>query len=893
VSNTPEKMPLIKNAAEEIIKTFESVSGEALKLLKAPPVQGQNVFATMNTLTLGSAFDKHEDRMQQLRESLRILSREPAIARVLVEDQQGIESTIYVCRTTPISNSSDYASNYSPLGRLAALPTGYELKVGARTLRILEKEKLRPILLDKEWDSDNTEFEALGIRVFTVESLRPFLDVAALIEDLPDLLNQILADEKIKEGIIDGRRHSLITKMSLRDQPILDQYQDEIFRLPLRERLFILGPAGTGKTTTLIRRLGQKLNPEGLEEDEKDLVQTLSAAGAPPHRESWLMFTPTELLKQYLKEAFAKEGVPASDQRITTWHDFSHELARNVFNVLRSTNTRSGFVQKPSSPYLTKEAQVSSFSLFQEFSAWQMDSYVNGLKDAAARMTKSANQTIAFLGQKLLSTNSDGEKHLSIATVMSSIYSLSAQISSIMDELKSQTDAILDQALNQELRRDRDFLTKLGQFVSDLRSPDAEDVEEDDESDGEEDDTQLQYAGILAAMATYRRAMRALARASASGRALRAASRNGQIISWFGERVLSQEETLKAGESFLLQDAVRQFSNPVRRYTRGIPLRYRRFRRTRDNNSKWYTGAIPTNDIGLLELDVVLLTILRTGAEMLSLTSISGNIADPFWASLQSVNDLFKNQVLIDEVADFASVQLGCMSALAHPRIRSVFACGDFNQRVTSWGTRSLDEVRMVIPDVDVRRITTTYRQSRRLNELAKAIVEAFGGSGDIAIVPADIDFDGVSPALIEKCSEQKQIVAWIADRIREIERELRKLPSIAIFVRQDDDIQPLAEDLNRALEDSNILVEACRDGKVVGQETAVRIFAVEYIKGLEFESVFFVGVDQLMETYPDLYDKYLYVGATRAATYLGFTCEKKLPEPLSRLRSIFVEMWT
>lgn len=893
MSNIPEKMPIIEIAAGEIIKTFESVSGEALKLLKAPPVQGQNVFATMNTLTSGSAFDKHEDRMQRQRESLRILSREPAIARVVVEDQQGVESTIYVCRTTPISNSSGYASNYSPLGRLAALPTGQKLNIGARTLRVLEKEKLRPILKANEWDSDNTEFEALGIRVFTVESLRPFLDVAVLTEELPDLLNQILADEKIKEGIVEGRRHSIITKMSLRDQPILDLYQDEIFRLPLRKRLFILGPAGTGKTTTLIRRLGQKLNPEGLEEDEKELVQTLSAAGALSHRESWLMFTPTELLKQYLKEAFAKEGVPASDQRITTWHDFSHDLARNVFNVLRSTNTRSGFVQKPSSPYLTKEAQVSSFSLFQEYSAWQMGSYVDGLMDAAARMIKSANHEIAFLGKKLLGTNSDREKHLSIATVMSSIYSLSAQISSVMEELKSETDAILDKALNQELRRDRDFLTKLGQFASDLRSPDTEDVDEEDESDVEEDDAPLQHAGILAAMATYRRAMRALAKASASGRALRAASRNAQIINWLGERVLSQEETSKAGESFLLQDAVRQFSNPVRRYTRGIPMRYRRFRRTHDDKSKWYTGAVPANDIGLLELDVVLLTILRAGAEMLSLTSISSNIADPFWAPLQSVNDLFKNQVLIDEVADFASVQLGCMSALAHPRIRSVFACGDFNQRVTSWGTRSLDEVRTVIPDLDVRRITTTYRQSRRLNELAKAIVEAFGGSGDVATVPADIDFDGVRPALIEKCSEQEQIVAWIADRIREIERELRKLPSIAIFVRQDEDIQPLAEDLNRALEDSNILVEACRDGKVVGQETAVRIFAVEYIKGLEFESVFFVGIDQLMATYPDLYDKYLYVGATRAATYLGFTCAKILPEPLSRLRSIFVEGWT
>jgi transposase len=81
----------------------------------------------------------------------------------------------------------------------------------------------------------------------------------------------------------------------------LDQYQDEIFRLPLRKQLFILGPAGTGKTTTLIRRLGQKLDTAYLEPEERDLIQAISASGGSSHRDSWLMFTPTELLKQYLK----------------------------------------------------------------------------------------------------------------------------------------------------------------------------------------------------------------------------------------------------------------------------------------------------------------------------------------------------------------------------------------------------------------------------------------------------------------------------------------------------------------------------------------------------------------------------------------------------------------
>jgi UvrD-like helicase C-terminal domain len=67
----------------------------------------------------------------------------------------------------------------------------------------------------------------------------------------------------------------------------------------------------------------------------------------------------------------------------------------------------------------------------------------------------------------------------------------------------------------------------------------------------------------------------------------------------------------------------------------------------------------------------------------------------------------------------------------------------------------------------------------------------------------------------------------------------------------------------------------------------------VQHIKGLEFEGVFFVGVDGLAERMPNLFDKYLYVGATRAAFYLGLTTGgPELPAKMASLSSAFVDRW-
>ncbi|WP_319005964.1 ATP-binding domain-containing protein [Burkholderia pseudomallei] len=101
-----------------------------------------------------------------------------------------------------------------------------------------------------------------------------------------------------------------------------------------------------------------------------------------------------------------------------------------------------------------------------------------------------------------------------------------------------------------------------------------------------------------------------------------------------------------------------------------------------------------------------------------------------------------------------------------------------------------------------------------------------------------------------------------------------------------------MAHALNEALADQNIQVVACREGQAVGQESNVRVFDVQHIKGLAFEAVFFVGIGQLAASRPELFDKFLYVGATRAAQYLGMTCAAELPHALEPLRKHFGATW-
>lgn len=316
---TQQSKQLVEQVARDALDQFDRIATVAQAAIRNAPNLGSDALAAVNTLTGGAAIQRLGQINQENLESYQILAREPAIARVAVLDEDGRQRVYYICRTTPITGVSNLASYRAPVGRLASLPVGTEFALpNGDVVEVVERTKLQPSHLAEGWDSRDTIIEADDLGPITIESLRSLLYKVVGEEVTEDLLDQLLAEESETANVIEGVRRSVITKMGLRDQPILDQYQDEIFRLPLDQRLLILGPPGTGKTTTLIRRLGQKLDSAYLEEGELRAVESISSATGVSHANSWVMFTPTELLKQYLKEAFAREGVPAPDMRIRT-----------------------------------------------------------------------------------------------------------------------------------------------------------------------------------------------------------------------------------------------------------------------------------------------------------------------------------------------------------------------------------------------------------------------------------------------------------------------------------------------------------------------------------------------------------------------------------------------
>src|SRR5690606_33080894 len=335
-------------------------------------------------------------------ESYRKLMSEPVIARVVTEDDDGKRETHYICRTTALQGVSNLAGYKTHWGRLAALSIGdeHQLEDGSY-LTVVEQAQVKPKLSTDGLDSIDTVIQSENLGPVTIKSLRAQLASIVGEDSADDILAQLLAEESDHDNIINGIGRSVIDKMGLRDQAILDKYQDEIFRLPLNKRLLILGPPGTGKTTTLIKRLGQKIDTAYLDEGEKRLVEAVAGAQGLPHASSWLMFTPTELLKQYLKEAFAREGVPAPDQRIRTWHDYRRELARNALGVLRTSTGGGAFVLKDGVFYLNDEAVNNPIEWYDDFNSWQLKAYMQELQEAAHQLQQAPNTEAASIGSRL------------------------------------------------------------------------------------------------------------------------------------------------------------------------------------------------------------------------------------------------------------------------------------------------------------------------------------------------------------------------------------------------------------------------------------------------------------------------------------------------------------
>lgn len=336
----PSRIQLVAGQIVEFLETTESSARSEIELAKNPRPGAILDVNSANRQRVADGLTKISD--EKMRELARIVE-EPAIARIVATDEHEITKILFICRATPpdIKIPGVLAVSYrAPMGRLGSFNVGdgggdISLPRGKVYWELTEKASFSPVKTVHGWDSTRTVFQFEGMAPSTAASLVALLPGRIRSVDNDDPLGRIFESERKDGEIIECITRTVIERIELRDQPLLDKFQDEIFRLALSTQLVLLGPAGTGKTTTLIRRLGQKLDWEHLDENERRSVEK-SAVGHDRHRSSWLMFTPTDLLKAYLKEAFAIEEIPASDERITTWADYRVDLARNRLKILRT-----------------------------------------------------------------------------------------------------------------------------------------------------------------------------------------------------------------------------------------------------------------------------------------------------------------------------------------------------------------------------------------------------------------------------------------------------------------------------------------------------------------------------------------------------------------------------
>ena len=289
-----------------------------------------------------------------------------------------------------------------------------------------------------------------------------------------------------------------------------------------------------------------------------------------------------------------------------------------------------------------------------------------------------------------------------------------------------------------------------------------------------------------------------------------------------------------------------------------MPRRYRRFRRECQLEGRWYRWeGFVAADISPLETDAVLLAMFRAARGLLRDIRISRDIDQGSFAVLKTVHDLFRTQIVVDEATDFSPIQLACMAALADPVANSFFACGDFNQRITAWGTRSAQELKWVLPDVAVESINISYRHSQQLNDLAHRIALLSDPNAKKTQLPEDVLNDGVRPVLAKGLTGQPALAEWFAARIGEIEKVTGSMPSIAVLVNDEEEVIPLAEALDAALAGAASGPWPARAVNQSGRITMCGCSTSSTSRGLNSRRCSLSAWTQLAALLPDLFDKY------------------------------------
>ncbi|MDA9127865.1 hypothetical protein N9J65_03295 [Flavobacteriaceae bacterium] len=719
-------------------------------------------------------------------------------------------------------------------------------------------------------------------------------------KELENILKQKEEAREARENALTQARSFIRKSAELRYQPILDPWQEETKRsLIYSGTLAIDGGPGTGKTTALIQRIKFLLDKDAMLGDSSSGGDFLSEGYLSElsevqrktlfeNKDNWVFFTPNELLKLFLKNNMLREGLSASDDKVRVWDDYLNILVKDYELVKSETQNPFLFLRKRVKENLFKKNGSNTKAILLDFEKFM-------IKLLNSKLTKLLSLNVENFSWKAKGLSiqnyiNNQEKDYSLEGIIRLYFNLQESYGEEVLELQKGLNNLLSKEavlLEQKVSENELLKSRLYEFADSWKSTSTN----LDDADTEEDDEELEdKTGDLSAFLFGK--YKILIKNFALSRFDNGVKLGKKYTEFKG--ILEQDLKIEQFEYLNRVGELAYFVKYFVTCTKGvsrnvfseIPKAYKAFRKEQlnDNNKNW--------DFSLLSYIVLedksKNKRLHPHEQALLVSFINNIIAKTFKVSKRKFKDIkhpyfeaFRKHSVpvigVDEATDFHVVDLLAMHSLSDLEISSVTYSGDLMQRLTSGGIRRWDELKKLITNLEVSDLKVSYRQSPTLLDLASFIYIKATNKEPEYISYLESDPNEPKP-LLYKSNDEEEKIEWIGERILEIYNAYGRkyIPSIAIFLADNDGLEVFTKKLNEidGLADVGIKVRASKDGQVLGDKNTVRVFPVEYIKGMEFEAVFFHNMDHIQNVFnsQEMVMKHLYVGLSRASFYIGVT---------------------
>lgn len=755
--------------------------------------------------------------------------------------------TVLPQHTPPSSQNITYARYRLPLGRIAESEPGTNaiVRVPLRAGQVAEttykiKSRTRFVVRYTDGIVDaHDNYVALPGESHYVEVLRPLISGTAT---------------ETSDSTHRPKRRRITERLELPDTPVVDAQQGEVWRTHIRRFMVITGAPGTGKTTTIIKRIAQKSDHTTLGEELMEIPESRRREWL-SGRQGWVLFTPSDLLRNYLQLALAEERLPSTETNVPLWHTTRMRIGRDVLKLFGQGR------------FFTLAAGVDLVG----------QRHSETLVKWTKRFERHFTSRLQSEFKRLVTTKAaslDGTKRKTLARLEALNHNQRLLRASLRESESSLTTAVNAADRNTFRRRIEDLESKISPIQSVLQG--------------------------LHSAATFWAEVETFAASDNLGiglwvRSIRALRTKLMRLNRTIRSVLPPADQALA-QSFMnasqdvLGSVLGEAEDSVDGVLRKLPIVYHEYRLFASSKiTTFYRdgtgGAINDKRIDPLEIDTIIYLALKIVREVFA-ADVPESARDSMTGRLVSE---YRYIVAVDEAADFSVVELACMRMIAHPALDCVTFAGDLMQRMTTQGLSDWRHLAELVEMPEIHELKHSYRQTKRLLDIAAELFRfAVGHAPGV-----DGGFKGSDDdpaALRYKAPGAEAEATWLVGRIGEIYRACgERLPSIALLTPTEADIGPLARLLKGSLlEAFGIDVEECPQGRVLGSQANVRIFSVQYIKGLEFESVFFVGIDRMAAANPGLVDRFLYVGLTRARSFLAVTYTGRFPMALRHVERVF-----